>query len=427
MQKLFASLRKKIPTFGISGRTILIIFTIVIFVNSITLIVYTIYNKRSERLAYKEEMMTEIIDIIRLSHQYPVAEVKHMASLYKNNHISMAVTSKPLYQHQISMEKYWDLEVYLQNMQPVKNISIEIRPALWLNFLFHGVYQPVEIQSLIITLETIMGVMLLFFVWYIERYTKPLREFKKAAERLGIHLTPSPIIEYGPPIVKETAIAMNLMQKRIMSLIHDRTMMLAAISHDLRTPITRMKLQLSLLQEKKASLALSSDLDEMEQMIGQILIFTREANTKEKVVCLNLTALLMSLVDDKVEEGYQVDFISPPHKILYQARPLSLKRAFTNILNNGVKYAKQVMVFVEELPNNDIQIRIEDDGPGIPVSELAQVFKPFYRVDYARGRGTGGAGLGLAITQDIIKQHHGTIQLENRAEGGLRVIIFLPK
>ena len=249
-----------------------------------------------------------------------------------------------------------------------------------------------------------------------------MRAFKQAAENLGIHLTASPVIEYGPPIVKETAEAMNLMQKRISILINDRTRMLAAISHDLRTPITRMKLQASMMHEKSMAKDLVAELDEMEEMIDQILIFTREANSHENPVLLDISALLMSLVDDKVDQGYNISFVGSHDKLLFPGRTIALKRAFVNVINNAVRYAQQVKVsaFSKE---SKIIIKIEDDGPGIPEQELAKVFSPFYRVDQARSSQTGGSGLGLAIAQDIIRHHHGTIRLKNIETGGLSVII----
>lgn len=426
MRKLFDNFKKKISGIGISGKSILYVFSLLILVNSMTLILYTVYNKRSERLAYKEEIMTEVMNIIHMSHESSPQELRNFVQLYKNKRISMVVSHYPLEQCQVPRGKYWDLEGSLKNMKPVKKISIQVSNGLWLNFSFHTTYKPLEIQSLIILLETVMAVMLLFFAWYIERFTNPLREFKQAAEQLGIRLTPSPVIEYGPTIVKETAAAMNLMQTRIMNLLNDRTMMLAAISHDLRTPITRIKLQVSMMEDKSIAEDLTADLNEMEQMIDQILNFTREANTQEPLTRLDLGALLMSLVDNKVDEGYQVSLNAPIEKVLCDGKPLALKRAFVNLINNAIKYAKHVWVYLS-VDDALIHIIIEDDGPGIPADELLKVFTPFYRIDNARNTETGGSGLGLAISQDIIRHHHGTIHLENRLEGGLRVRVNLPR
>jgi len=407
----------------ISGKFILTLFAIAIMLNLIILVGYTVYSKQSANLAYKERITTQLLDTLHLININPDQELQRIANVSKTENLSVTVAAKPEYTNKLALNSQVQLDDYLENIEIPFNISIQATTTQWLNFSFHPRNKAFIIQIIVISVETLMAIMLLFFVWYIERFTKPLEKFKKTAEHLGIHLTAAPIVAYGPPIVKETAEAMNMMQTRIMTLINDRTRMLAAISHDLRTPITRLKLQASMMTDQTQAKDMVTELDEMEQMIDQILVFTREANSQEPDNLIDIDALLMSLVDEKQDQGYQVEFRPDKTKARLTGKLIALKRAFVNILNNAVRYAKHVTVSTH-VNDNQLQIIFEDDGPGIPENELEKVFSPFYRVDQSRSSQTGGAGLGLAITQDIVRHHHGQIHLENRANGGLRVLII---
>lgn len=426
MYKFIEKIKLYSPSGRISGKWVLFLFFCVIVLNLVVLVGYTYYNKRSQSLAYKEVISRQIVDTIHLMAVSPSYESNRIVNISKTKDLNVSITNKPQWPKTMKRDEAWKFEQYINEMGSDFTISVQLNDSRWINFSFHPQNKAIFVQVVVISLETIMAIMLLFFAWYIERFTEPLRQFKKAAEHLGIHLTANPLVEYGPPIVKETAEAMNLMQKRISDLINDRTRMLAAISHDLRTPITRMKLQIRMMQEEDVAKDLDTELNEMTQMIDQILAFTREANTQEPEIWLDVCSLLMSLVDSKVEQGYQVDFTTNQEKVQLLGKPLALKRALVNILNNAVKYANQVNVVVNA-SNEKIIIIFQDDGPGIPEADLEKVFTPFYRVDQARSSGTGGSGLGLAITQDIIREHGGMVRLVNRPEGGLQVIIEFNK
>ena len=243
---------------------------------------------------------------------------------------------------------------------------------------------------------------------------------------LNTRLSP---IEYGPPIVRDTYHAMHKMQQRIQDLINDRTKMLAAISHDLRTPITRMKLRLQLLKTPHDDLYNKSmnDLNEMETMITQTLAFARQEATQEKRVHFDIFSLLATISTEMTDLGQNIHFNTPTQRISFYGKPLALKRAFTNLINNGIKYAEQVTLDLQ-VKNATIILTVEDDGPGIPENDLDNVFKPFYRGEHSRSRDTGGVGLGLATTLDIIRAHHGRITLANKPQGtGLKVTVTLPQ
>ena len=207
-------------------------------------------------------------------------------------------------------------------------------------------------------------------------------------------------------------------------MVRDRTQMLAAISHDLRTPITRMKLRAQFVGDEEAKQKLITDLEEMELMVNETLSFAREDSTSEEKTRLDLVSLLKSICDEMHDMGHQVSFECAVHRIPFWGRRSALKRALTNLINNAIRYADNVTVSVQYQYHRAV-ITVEDDGPGIAENELEQVFEPFYRGEHSRSRDTGGVGLGLAVTHDIIKAHHGEVYLQNRPEGGLCATVEL--
>jgi signal transduction histidine kinase len=223
--------------------------------------------------------------------------------------------------------------------------------------------------------------------------------------------------------VREAAQAMNKMQRRIQDLIRDRTQMLAAISHDLRTPITRMKLRSQLIDDNNMQLNLANDLDEMEKMVNDTLAFAREDSTHEKKISVDLASLLSTITDEMQDMGTAVSFSSRLNRAPIKGRPLALKRAFTNIINNGIRSGQKVEVSLSSRRNNGFLVMIDDHGPGIAEEDIERVFEPFYRAESSRSRDTGGVGLGLAVTRDILLAHRARIILRNRKPHGLRVMI----
>ena len=277
-------------------------------------------------------------------------------------------------------------------------------------------------QMLIIAAEIFIFATLLISVWAINRFTKPLEGFKDAAERLGIDLKIKPLDIYGPAVVREAAGAINVMQKRIVDLVQDRTQMLAAISHDLRTPITRMKLRTQFVEDEALSESYLKDLGEMEQMINETLAFAREDCSLEEESKFDLVSMLKTICDDARDMGNEVSFDEKEHRVPFKGKRLAMKRAFTNLVNNGIRYGNKVKVTISKR-NRTLVIHIDDEGEGIPDDEMEQVFVPFYRREQSRSRDTGGVGLGLAVTRDIIRAHKGRVALKNRKPHGLRVSV----
>jgi len=260
--------------------------------------------------------------------------------------------------------------------------------------------------------------------WGVNRSTRPLSVFAAAAERLGVDVNAEPLIEAGPSEVRRAAFAFNTMQTRVKRFIQDRTQMLAAISHDLRTPITRLRLRAEFVDDDMQRKKMLSDLDEMEAMIAATLTFSRDDAANEPVAHVDVAAIIASLCGDQAATGRTVTYNGPDSFGLL-ARPIALKRAINNFVDNAVKYGKAAHVTLT--PGIDeLTICIDDEGPGIPAGDKERVFAPFIRLESSRSRETGGTGLGLTIARNAIRSMGGDVELINRREGGLRVKVTLP-
>jgi len=260
--------------------------------------------------------------------------------------------------------------------------------------------------------------------WGVHKATRPLSVFAFAAERLGVDVNAEPLQEAGPSEVLRAAHAFNTMQTRVKRFIQDRTQMLAAISHDLRTPITRLRLRAEFVEDDLQRQKMLGDLDEMEAMIGATLAFARDDAANEQVEPIDIAAVLAATCSDERATGRDVTYIGPDSLELL-ARPLALKRAINNLVDNAVKYGKAARVTLAE-GNKELVILVDDDGPGIPASEKERVFAPFTRLETSRSRETGGTGLGLTIARNAIRSMGGDVELINRPEGGLQVRVTLP-
>ncbi len=234
-----------------------------------------------------------------------------------------------------------------------------------------------------------------------------------------------PLPETGPREVRRMTAAFNRMQDRLARFIADRTRMLAAIGHDLRTPITSLKIRAELLDDEEARGKMVATLDDMQRMTEATLAFAREDATAEPARSVDLQALVESLADDLAGMGEDVTFTGDG-RLPYTCRPTALRRAICNSIENAVRYGKRARVALAGTPNGP-EITIDDDGAGIPPDKIEEVYKPFVRLETSRSRETGGAGLGLSIARSIILAHGGELNLSNRKEGGLHVEVRLPK
>jgi signal transduction histidine kinase len=410
---------------SISGKTALLILSAIITVHFIVMYLYVQDTRLAQRTATRDELIQKIINTIHLVQATPVLNRSHAVEAIEDPDVHVTVSATPSWKLRFKEISFWDISHALRHNLDSFAISIKLMKNQWLN-INAAIYSHILLtQLLLISLEFFVFGAILFAAWSISRFTKPLKNFKTAADRLGVDLNTKPLAVYGPAVVTDTANAMNKMQERIKDLIRDRTQMLAAISHDLRTPITRIKLRAQFITDEEIYAKLINDLDEMESMIAQTLSFAREDAVKEQETTLDLVALLFSICGEMLDMQHDVTFNCTVHQIIVKGRRLGLKRAFTNLINNGIRYGNRVDIHISA-QNKKALILFEDEGPGIPKEELANVFAPFYRSDTSRSRDTGGVGLGLAVTRDIVRTHHGTITLKNRPEGGLQVSIALP-
>ncbi len=277
----------------------------------------------------------------------------------------------------------------------------------------------------------IAGILVLIITgWAITRLTAPIARFAEATERLGRDVNAPAVELTGPSEVRKAAAAFNEMQARIQAYVRDRTTMLAAISHDLRTPLTRLRLRGEFIEEDQQE-KYFRDLDEMEAMITAAMDFARDEAKSEETVPIDVASLCRALALDMHDGGKSVTCLYEGPSVVVEVRPMAFRRALMNLLENAVTYGGAARIGLTAGPQK-VEITIDDDGPGIPPEQAEQVFAPFYRIETSRNRRTGGVGLGLATVRSVIRSHGGDVTLTNRGrtaqdQGGLRVTITLPQ
>lgn len=308
---------------------------------------------------------------------------------------------------------------------PTYFVSIRLSDGGWLNFLAAYVdtidFWPLRSLALLILL--VFGVVGLS-IWAIQRLTSPFRVFALAATRLATDVNAAPIKEVGPSEVREAARVFNNMQNKLQRFVADRTKMLAAISHDLRTPITRLRLRAECIVERELRAKCLRDLGEMEEMINGVLTFAKEDALSEPRTTVDLRAMVQSICDDLNDRGYVIS-LKESARMPFNCKRGSVRRCFTNVLENAVKHGVEAEVSIEHRCS-EIRVVVEDRGPGIPKMLQEDVFQPFFRIEDSRSRDSGGCGLGLTVARTIARAHGGDVRIMNRPNGGLTTTIFLP-
>lgn len=304
--------------------------------------------------------------------------------------------------------------------------SVQLSSGDWLTFRRplpeESLNWPVKLLGyLLILLLSVVALSLLA----VRLTTRPLNTLAIAADRLGRDIQQPPLDESGPLEVTKAAQAFNTMQVRLQRYIEDRSEILAAISHDLKTPITRLRLRTELLKEKELQDRFTSDLDAMEEMVKATLDFMRGTENREKVALVDITALLESLKSDLEETGWRVSPLDPT-SAPYPGRPLALKRCLSNLIENAARYGEEAIVRVED-STEQLIITVSDHGQNIPEEHLDTLFKPFYRGEKSRSREHGGTGLGLGIARNIARAHGGELTLQRGKSGGLEATLSLPR
>jgi signal transduction histidine kinase len=309
---------------------------------------------------------------------------------------------------------------------PLLRVALQLDDGSWLNFEAPFVENPATVSAASLLLLAFAALAIIgASIWAVRRLTDPLVTLARAAERLGDDVNAPPLQERGARELRQAARAFNAMQSRLQQQVHDRLQMTAAISHDLRTPITRLRLRAELVADEEQRQKMLADLAHMEDLIGSTLAFASEDSRHEATVDVDLVSLVEDLCDDRQRASFELVGDAGP-RMPYRCRPTAMRRCIGNLVDNALKYGHVARVTIESTAAA-VFIRIADDGPGIPDADQERVFEPYQRLEPSRNEETGGAGLGLAIARMIARAHGGDIRLRNLPAGGLQAIIELPR
>jgi signal transduction histidine kinase len=321
------------------------------------------------------------------------------------------------------IEQWWRTSPPLD--EPWLEASVQLTDGKWLNLEVGRDISPPPVGLLFIPVIIILLVFGSTLIIIIRHITQPMNGLAQAAEALGRGENVGPITARGPREIRQAIVAFNDMRERLSRSVLDRTRMLAAVGHDLRTPITHMRLRAEFIDDDETRGRILSCLDEMQHMAEAALAFAREEAVVEATRMVDLNALVGTVCADQADMSRDVAY-EEFGRLPYRCRPHSLTRAVRNLVENAIVHGRSARVHMNG-PDEEVWITIEDDGPGIPDLDMGRVFQPFVRLDESRGQETGSIGLGLAIARSIVRGHGGDILLQNRAEGGLAATIQLPR
>ena len=311
----------------------------------------------------------------------------------------------------------------------VVRVRFKEEQALWIGYRAPDQIRPAQRREgvgLQGRMAIFIGIMSIITWAVIRLALRPLRNLAQAVEDFGHDIDHPPMIEAGPIEVQRAARAFNAMQKRIRGYMAERMQILTAVTHDLKTPLTRMRLRLEKCSEETSKERLRADIDAMQSLVEEGLELARSLDTTESMQAVDLDALLQSLCDDAAEAGLDVAYQETTKLgIIVMGRPNRMVRVFENIIDNAVKYGHYAHVSLEQRGKMAL-VKIRDGGPGIPDESLQEVLSPFVRLDASRSRDTGGTGLGLTIAVNLLKVQQGSLALRNHPQGGLEVSVQLP-
>lgn len=363
----------------------------------------------------------------RKAYHYELKAMSRDALLNETTALTRATTHK--LNASTSIQRAFDAQYALRysegrSPEEMRRFYFVLKDEQVLIAILHKTIWPIDWGGGVVFILQIFAV--LGFTWIaVKQATRPLQKLAEATEALGTSLHSDSLPEDGPSEVARAAAAFNLMQAQIKQHLAERVQILAAISHDLQTPITRMRIRTELMETGELREKLQNDLNAMQTLVEEGITFARSAQKSTEEACrIDLDALLDSLVYDYLDAQHAVCLTGYLGEVIC-TRPNILKRLIVNLLDNALKFAVEVELFVQRTDNNHIEISVRDRGPGIPESELQAVLDPFYRIENSRNRGTGGTGLGLAIAQRLAHALNGKIVLQNREGGGLEArLIF---
>lgn len=442
---------------SLASRTLIVMIVGLIISHLLSIAIYTTDRRSAINLVGGEHISERMITLARLIEGAPPEERNRLAKLASEKVLSVSLASEPnvsnalpesqeeqilssvfadhlsargvrefrLRYRDAPAEKGGAVSEFVDGSHKLMQVSLRLDGGGWLN-CSALIKTTSSIWSLRFLLS--LGVMTVAVIAVsglaVYHINGPLRTFAGAARRLGTNINAPPLPVKGPLELRAAITAFNDMQERLKRLISDRRQMLAAVSHDLRTPITLLRLRTEFVENDSEREKMLATLTDMEQMVESILRFVRDDAAHEEVQSVDLVALINAICDDISDLGGKAAF-SGPDKLVYPCRPIVFKRALTNLIENAVKFGGSASVRLRDTGEN-IQISVEDEGPGMPESQLEAVFDPFYRIESSRSRDTGGVGLGLSVARSIVDAHGGQIVLANRPTGGLQVMVELP-
>ncbi len=372
------------------------------------------------------KLLASAVNTLPASQLTILDDIQHYRFQIDKNNINISFSKQPKWPITLSGNiNAHKINTAIQNEKGAVRLSYQMANGKWLNYKEQPMHSSYELMVILFLIELLFLSTLLYHSWSLYRLKIPLKSFKSSAERLGIDINADPIKEKGPLVVRDSANAMNKMQARIQELIKNRTLLLATISHDLKTPITRLKLRSQLLDDSETINKINRDLDEMQNMINGILSFASDDNLLEKKVKFDFISLIYTIIDEYEDMDYTIAFHSEVDTFPIQARKLAIKRSLNNIINNARKYANKTSLTIQQ-QGHQLVITIQDDGPGIPEDEISEICKAFYRSKSMRNHSSTGSGLGLTVTQEVVNDHNGKLSIENINPHGLSVTITLP-
>ena len=415
---------------------LIVAIPIVILQVTITLVFFdSLWIKTNKGMT--NSLVSEIVTIIDIYNNESEYNKKIVTDLYNKN-FSFSVRF-------LENEKLPDIKVERWFSPMDRTLRKELKPKInqyWFNTIAYkevvdlrikfrdGVLQiffPKEriqassfrIFALWITLPAIL--MITIAIIFLKNQTRPITKLAEASERFGRGEDIEEFRPSGALEIRKAGLEFDKMRKRILRHLNQRSEMLSGISHDLRTPLTRIKLQLAMIKDKDLSIRLSEDVDEMEKMLNEYLQFA-STDARDKTETFDLSELVKNINNKYENPNIINDFDS---QIYFNGRKNLIQRCINNLIDNSLKYGKKIVVKIKK-QNSNIIISIDDDGPGIPKSEYQNIIKPFYKIDKSRSDSKSSVGLGLAISSDIAKSHGGDINFEKSKLGGLQVKISLP-
>lgn len=438
-------------------RTIVILGTVFILSQMITLIIFE-HNRDNAVLSTEAtDLADRIIGIVDLAYGFPqqdrqeilaaaetqflalfpdVISIKEVACQQNNfsehiaNKLSRAFSKLPGIDANVCVRRFENTPIMERRttLRQGFDVLIMINFANEQQITFHSVLP--ESQSLfqdsVIFFILLEGALALLLAWYlIQKTVAPIEKLANAANRIGMDINSPPLDESGAKEISMAAKAFNTMQARLANLLHSQSEMLSAISHDLRSAVTRLQLRSDLLENEHERVGMLKVVTDMRQMIQSVLDFLRGHNPDEPMRSVNISALVESYCTDLADEGRPVAYQYVGDSINLTCRTAEIRRCLQNIIDNALKYADGAQVSLS-IFDNYASIEVIDNGQGIPEEQLKAVLKPFYRLEQSRSQDTGGIGLGLSIADNIVKSHGGRLTLSNHHDCGLKVQIQLP-